>query len=79
MAGAPYGSALWTALFDIFINNLDQGIKHTLSQFADNITQGGSVDLLEDRKILQRDLDRLDLWTEANCMRFSKVKCQVFH
>lgn len=46
-------------------------------EFADNTRLGESVDLLEDRRALQRGLGRLDRWNKASCVKFNKVRCWV--
>ncbi|GAB0210108.1 hypothetical protein GRJ2_003476600 [Grus japonensis] len=58
---------------------MDSGIEGTLSKFDNDTKLCGVVNMLEGRDAMQNELDRLERWARANCMKFNKAKYKVLH
>ena len=71
----PHGSVLGAVLYNIFINNLDEGIERSVIKFADDTELEGVDDTSEGCAAIQKDLDRM----ERNLMKYNKGKCGVLH
>lgn len=72
---APQGLILGPILFNTFIN-LDDGTECLISKFSGYIKLRGVADTTQGCVTIQRDLNRLKKWSDANLLMFNEGKCK---
>ncbi|RMB97131.1 hypothetical protein DUI87_26415 [Hirundo rustica rustica] len=79
-SGAVRGLYWGPVLFNIFINDIDEEDKFTLSRFADATHKlSGRGDAPEGQDGIQRDLHKFEKWIPGKPMKLNEAKCKVLH
>ena len=78
LSGVPQGAVLVPMLFRIYINEISRNITSYTKLFADNMKVHRVLrDTKEDVEELQRDLTRLESWSNDWQFKFNTGKCEV--
>ena len=76
-SGVPQGTVLGPLLFLCHINDLPLSTNSHIRLFADDCLIYREINSLEDKVLLQKDLDSLQGWASNWGMRFNAQKCYI--
>lgn len=71
------GVSIGTTTIYICVDDMDIGVKYTLSKFADDTKWSGVINMMEGRDVTQMDLDKLKKQAHAKLLKFNKDKYKV--
>ena len=78
-SSVPQGTVLGGVLFNLYVNDMDEGIESFVRKFADDTKMARIVEEQEDALALQRDIDAMVKWAQKWEMKFNTDKCKVLH
>ena len=76
-SGVPQGSVLGPLLFQLFINDLPNGIESSVKLYADDVLILRSITTPNNYQTLQNDQTKLALWSANWQMPFNLTKCEL--
>ena len=79
VSGVPQGSVLGPVLFLAYINDIVDSLESTTSLFADDAKIYRVLKTDDDTEALQRDMQRLENWSEKWLLTFNTNKCKTVH
>jgi len=74
LSGVPQGSVLGPLLFLLYVNELPSWIKCVMKMFADDTKLRRRISSIADSRVLQEDLDSLQLWSDTWQLKFNADK-----
>ena len=76
-SGVPQGSVLGPMLYIIHSSDFHHGLVSNVRKFADDSATSKKIRDVSDCILLQKDLDRIEIWCILNGMTLSIGKCQI--
>jgi hypothetical protein len=76
-SGVPQASVLGSALFLLYINDIQDQVQSKMRLFADDSILYREIEQPEDHAILQKDLEALADWSSTWLMHFNIKKCAI--
>ena len=80
-SGVPQGSILGPLLFLMYVNDMVEELSKStnIALFADDAKTYSKIESNNDHQALQRDLSKLEDWSNLWKVKFNSNKCKVLH